>query len=256
MFWSFVVKAASLLSHLLIWSSPSSLSMSFTFFFPLISPAPPPFFISPWKIRHTSPSHLLRSWLARFCCPFRPLFLFSSCSNLILLSVQQDKLTEEVHKQHDGPEENGSPQATQELDRGLPASAEPDASQAEEDGNKTKLLLERLKALEVRTLTHSLGLCLCCCHPLCYPSRYLASFFAFTSHHPHFALCYALWPACLPADSPCPAVSDSMTAYQILHCSSFGEQSYPMRVTMGALGCIPASVCFPLSSGISSALCR
>lgn len=69
-----------------------------------------------------------------------------------MLSVRQDKLSEEVQKQHDGPEENGSPPATQaELDPRLPANA--DANQAEEDKDKTKLLLERLKALEVTAST-------------------------------------------------------------------------------------------------------
>ncbi|XP_028983706.1 nck-associated protein 5-like isoform X2 [Betta splendens] len=60
-----------------------------------------------------------------------------------IMQAYKDKLTEEVHKQHDGPAENGSPQAAQPL-----ADADPDAGQAEEDGDKTKVLLERLKALE------------------------------------------------------------------------------------------------------------
>lgn len=66
--------------------------------------------------------------------------------------MRQDKLSEEVQKQHDGPEENSSLPATQaEPDLGLLPNADPDASQAEEDKDKTKPLLERLKALEVNT---------------------------------------------------------------------------------------------------------
>ncbi|XP_026217512.1 nck-associated protein 5-like isoform X2 [Anabas testudineus] len=66
-----------------------------------------------------------------------------------IMKAYKDKLSEEVQKQHDGPEENGSPPANQaELDPRLPANADPDASQAEEDKDKPKLLLERLKALE------------------------------------------------------------------------------------------------------------
>ncbi|XP_026157625.1 nck-associated protein 5-like isoform X2 [Mastacembelus armatus] len=64
-----------------------------------------------------------------------------------IMKAYKDELSEEVQKQHDGPEENGS-LLTTEADPGLPASAEPDASQAEEDKDKTKLLLDRLKALE------------------------------------------------------------------------------------------------------------
>ncbi|XP_070813790.1 nck-associated protein 5-like isoform X2 [Chaetodon trifascialis] len=68
-----------------------------------------------------------------------------------IMKAYKDKLSEEVQKQHDGPEENGSPPATQtEPDTGLPPNADPDASQAEEDTDKTKPLLERLKALEER----------------------------------------------------------------------------------------------------------
>lgn len=59
------------------------------------------------------------------------------------LVVHQDKLSAEVQKQHGGPEE-----AQVEPDGG--PGTDPDASLAEED--KTKPLLERLKALEVRTL--------------------------------------------------------------------------------------------------------
>ncbi|XP_049918964.1 nck-associated protein 5-like isoform X3 [Epinephelus moara] len=60
-----------------------------------------------------------------------------------IMKAYKDKLSEEVQKQHDGPEENGSLPQT-EPDPGL----DPDASQAEEDKDKTKLLLDRLKALE------------------------------------------------------------------------------------------------------------
>ncbi|KAM9334168.1 nck-associated protein 5-like [Symphorus nematophorus] len=67
-----------------------------------------------------------------------------------IMKAYKDKLSEEVQKRHDGPEENGSPPAAQtEPDAGLlPSNADPDASQAEEDKDKTKPLLERLKALE------------------------------------------------------------------------------------------------------------
>ncbi|XP_045915760.1 nck-associated protein 5-like isoform X2 [Micropterus dolomieu] len=66
-----------------------------------------------------------------------------------IMKAYKEKLSEEVQKWHDGPEENGSPPATQtEPDTGLPPNADPDASQAEEDKDKTKPLLERLKALE------------------------------------------------------------------------------------------------------------
>ncbi|XP_070711674.1 nck-associated protein 5-like [Pempheris klunzingeri] len=68
-----------------------------------------------------------------------------------IMKAYKDKLSEEVQKQQDGPDENGSPLATQtEPDTGLPPNADPDASQAEEDKDKTKSLLERLKALEDR----------------------------------------------------------------------------------------------------------
>ncbi|XP_050922069.1 nck-associated protein 5 isoform X2 [Lates calcarifer] len=66
-----------------------------------------------------------------------------------IMKAYKDKLSEEVQKQHDGPEENSSLPATQaEPDLGLLPNADPDASQAEEDKDKTKPLLERLKALE------------------------------------------------------------------------------------------------------------
>nr|XP_020456342.1 nck-associated protein 5-like isoform X2 [Monopterus albus] len=64
-----------------------------------------------------------------------------------IMKAYKDKFSEEVQKQHDGSTENGSPPATQ-ADSGLLVSADPDASQAEENKDKTKLLLERLKALE------------------------------------------------------------------------------------------------------------
>ncbi|XP_062270498.1 nck-associated protein 5-like [Scomber scombrus] len=73
-----------------------------------------------------------------------------------IMKAYKDKLSEEVQKQHDGPEESGSLPATQtEPDPGPPgpANADPDASQAEEDKDKTKLLLERLKALEEKNST-------------------------------------------------------------------------------------------------------
>ncbi|XP_068575555.1 nck-associated protein 5-like isoform X2 [Cebidichthys violaceus] len=63
-----------------------------------------------------------------------------------IMKAYRDKLSEEVRKQYDGPQENGSPPPTQtEPD---PPNADPDASQAEEDKDKTKPLLDRLKALE------------------------------------------------------------------------------------------------------------
>ncbi|XP_074520762.1 nck-associated protein 5-like isoform X2 [Halichoeres trimaculatus] len=65
-----------------------------------------------------------------------------------IMKAYKDKLSEEVQKQHDGPEENDSPPATQtEPDS---RNGDPDASQSEEDKDKTKPLLERLKALEER----------------------------------------------------------------------------------------------------------
>ncbi|XP_030601878.1 nck-associated protein 5-like isoform X2 [Archocentrus centrarchus] len=68
-----------------------------------------------------------------------------------IMKVYKDKLSEEVQKQHGGPEENGSLPATQaELDPELLLNPEQNANQAEEDKDKTKVLLERLKALEER----------------------------------------------------------------------------------------------------------
>ncbi|KAM9328225.1 nck-associated protein 5-like [Pholidichthys leucotaenia] len=66
-----------------------------------------------------------------------------------IMKAYKDKLSEEVQKRHVGPEENGSLPGTQaEPDPGLPQNPEHDASQTEEDKDKTKLLVERLKALE------------------------------------------------------------------------------------------------------------
>ncbi|XP_035006283.2 nck-associated protein 5 isoform X2 [Hippoglossus stenolepis] len=71
-----------------------------------------------------------------------------------IMKAYKDKLSEEVQKQHDGPGENGSPPAPQaEPDLRLLPDADPEASQAEEDKDKTKLLLERLKALEEQNST-------------------------------------------------------------------------------------------------------
>ncbi|XP_047432355.1 nck-associated protein 5-like isoform X3 [Mugil cephalus] len=70
-----------------------------------------------------------------------------------IMKAYKDKLSEEVKKQQQqqqqqqqqtGPEDNGSPLP----DPGLQLDPEHDASQAEEDKDKTKLLAERLKALE------------------------------------------------------------------------------------------------------------
>lgn len=160
MFWSSVVEAASLLSHLPIWSSPLFLSSSFTPSFPLSSAFHASLTVLPWNICHTSifnsflPSALLFARQIHaliFCSLFPP-----PPSNLLSLSVRQDKLSEEVQKQHDGPVEKGSLPVTQaELDPRLLLNPEHDASQAEEDKDKTKLLLERLKALEVLTRHHA-----------------------------------------------------------------------------------------------------
>lgn len=68
---------------------------------------------------------------------FLSLFLAPLTSSL--LSLNQDKLSEEVQKLQVGLE------AT----RAEPADAELDGSQADEDRDRTKLLLERLKTLEV-----------------------------------------------------------------------------------------------------------
>ncbi|XP_031708260.1 nck-associated protein 5-like isoform X2 [Anarrhichthys ocellatus] len=63
-----------------------------------------------------------------------------------IMKAYRDKLSEEVRKQYDGPEENGSPPSTQTEPE--PPNTDPDASQAEEDKDKSKPLLDRLKALE------------------------------------------------------------------------------------------------------------
>lgn len=109
--------------------------------------------VLPRNICHTSRLSAFFPSARVFTCQiFSFLSLPLSPSNLVSLSVRQDKLSEEVQKQHDGPEENGSLPATQtEPDTGPPPNADPDASQAEEDKDKTKPLLERLKALEVTT---------------------------------------------------------------------------------------------------------
>ncbi|XP_072235840.1 nck-associated protein 5-like isoform X2 [Leuresthes tenuis] len=66
-----------------------------------------------------------------------------------IMKAYKDKLSEEVRKQHDEPEEKGSLPATEaEPDAAATEDAENNASQAEEDKDKSKLLLERLKALE------------------------------------------------------------------------------------------------------------
>ncbi|XP_057674339.1 nck-associated protein 5-like isoform X3 [Corythoichthys intestinalis] len=66
-----------------------------------------------------------------------------------IMKVYKEKLSEEVQKQHDCPEENSPLLATQTE----PASAtQPlnDASQTDNNDDRTKLLLERLKTLEER----------------------------------------------------------------------------------------------------------
>ncbi|XP_028427527.1 nck-associated protein 5-like isoform X3 [Perca flavescens] len=68
-----------------------------------------------------------------------------------IMKAYKDKLSEEVRKRYDGLEGNGSPPSTQtEPDPGLLPNADPDASQAEEDTDKSRPLLDRLKALEER----------------------------------------------------------------------------------------------------------
>lgn len=80
-----------------------------------------------------------------------PLLHPSSPTHPVLLSAPQNKLSEEVQKQQDGPKAKGSPPTTQpELDAG--PGTDPDSSSAEEDKDETGPLLERLKALEVTTL--------------------------------------------------------------------------------------------------------
>ncbi|XP_061572175.1 nck-associated protein 5-like isoform X2 [Cololabis saira] len=64
-----------------------------------------------------------------------------------IMKAYKDKLSEEVQKLQDGPVENGSPPAAGGQPDATP-DPELDASLAEEDKDKTKLLLERLKALE------------------------------------------------------------------------------------------------------------
>ncbi|XP_068165404.1 nck-associated protein 5-like isoform X3 [Antennarius striatus] len=64
-----------------------------------------------------------------------------------IMKAYKDKLSEAVQKQHDCPEDNGFLPATQT--EPLP-NANPDASLAEEEQDKTQPLLERLKAMEER----------------------------------------------------------------------------------------------------------
>lgn len=274
MFWSSVVEAASLLSRLPIWSSPLSSPPS-CFLLPsdfCLSRLLTRFCILPWNIFHPSLLSAFFPSAQTFTCQISPFFSSSfflprippALPNLVSLSVRQDKLSEEVQKWHDGPEENGSPPATQtEPDTGLPPNADPDASQAEEDKDKTKPLLERLKALEVTSSPphfsfFSLSLLLWL--PLLFPflSTYLRSALFFfipcllillrfhTCSHSWLSFVASLSASC---QSPCSVVSESMTAHHILQSSSFGEQSHPKRVAAGASGCTPASVCFPLRSG-------
>ncbi|KAM6893709.1 nck-associated protein 5-like isoform 2-T2 [Xenentodon cancila] len=66
-----------------------------------------------------------------------------------IMKAYKDKLSEEVQKLQDGLEEKGPPPVAKgQPDVALTLDAERDASQAEEDKDKAKLLLERLKALE------------------------------------------------------------------------------------------------------------
>lgn len=143
----------------------------------------------------------------------------------------QDKLSEEVQKQHDGPGESDSPPATrEELDPELPASADPDASQAEEDKDKTKLLAERLKALEVTASTHALfSLLTFPLFPASLPtfSQLCSSFLLISTPRSHPSLSFVAGSSA-SCQSPCSAVSESMTAHQILQFSSRGEQSHPV----------------------------
>ncbi|KAM9820838.1 nck-associated protein 5-like [Neosynchiropus ocellatus] len=66
-----------------------------------------------------------------------------------IMKAYKDRLIEEGQKQHRVPEENGPLLAAQtELEFGLLAPSNQDATLAEEEKDKTKVLLERLKALE------------------------------------------------------------------------------------------------------------
>nr|XP_057906795.1 nck-associated protein 5-like isoform X2 [Doryrhamphus excisus] len=66
-----------------------------------------------------------------------------------IMKAYKEKLSEEVHKQHDCPEKTSPLPATQTGQESvMPLQA--DASQTDEDDGRTKLLLERLKALEER----------------------------------------------------------------------------------------------------------
>lgn len=151
----------------------------------------------------------------------------SSPSNLGLLSVRQDKLSEEeVQKQHDGPEENGSPPATHPEPDGGP-NANPDASRAEEDKDKTKPLLERLKALEVTTMP------------------FFFSFFLLwlPLSLPFFLLCSSSSPlASLSASLLCSLVSESMTAHHILQYSFVRRRKSSYESGGWASGFTPAAL--------------
>lgn len=208
---SSVVDAASLLSHLPIWYSPLSLSPVFHFLLPsfLLDFCSAVFHLALKHLSYlfsTLSSHLLRFLFAKLPCPLwhtPPVFL---PANLVSLSVRQDKLSEEVQKQHNGPEERVSPLLSQaKSGDSLPANAN-DANQAEEDKDKTKPLLERLKALEVTTPTQLFffsSLSLLLWFSLCFPSFYLeyllsCLFILFHIHslQPPLAILCGL--ACLP----------------------------------------------------------
>lgn len=153
--------------------------------------------VLPRNICHTSRLSAFFPSARVFTCQiFSFLSLPLSPSNLVSLSVRQDKLSEEVQKQHDGPEENGSPPATQtEPDTGPPPNADPDASQAEEDKDKTKPLLERLKALEVTTFLFFLS------YRFVFSLSFFSALFFSTPASPSTLPAtpgYPLWPACLP----------------------------------------------------------
>ncbi|XP_049611537.1 nck-associated protein 5 isoform X1 [Syngnathus scovelli] len=64
-----------------------------------------------------------------------------------IMKAYKEKFSEELRKQHDGPEDNGLPPATQ-MDPGMRPHA--DTSQIDDNDDRTKLLLERLKTLEER----------------------------------------------------------------------------------------------------------
>lgn len=172
---------SKLLSRLLIWSSPSP-----SLWFPELLT---------WIICDTS---LLSSFFPSACFSLLPNSLTS-----FSFSTQQDKLSEEVRKQHDGPEENGAPPASQTE----PDSENPDASQSEEDKDKTKPLLERLKALEVATFPHLF-------FSLCSLPYLLCVFIPASSSHPR--LSSVAGSVCQLSGAFASVASVSMTAHQIL----------------------------------------